>query len=407
MIVVLHDSNSERIANDVIGALREAYGEQLHIQGLKPDQANAWPEEASWDDLIIALFATDKFTDHEQEFLRREFPSKMALPVALSDLYKAPPSPLTEIKALGWYAGSRDPKGRLVRRVGSLIGLRLRARNQSVFISYRAADGSALAAQIEGFLNEHGYRIWRDESRDEFDDEGNILAGEDVQKVIDENLASANVLVLLDTPEAAASRWIKIEVDRANGQLIPVFPLLFLLQDERRRTSRFRSLATLQRGCEFQAADGTSALKLSADDLDHILVGLEEYLSEIFQRRLRVPFLVEKEFTSRGYDWTNRDRFIYEALSRSAGVLRTRVFSHCSYFEGVYDPALLAFIQHLENTRPRSNYALYVYDGQEIPEAQIEEIRRAAKLEDATDIIILHHREIGTLLTSNFQRLRT
>jgi TIR domain-containing protein len=406
MIVILYDSGHQLICTEIDTAVREAYKDQLDIKCVQADEANAWPGKPSWDDLIIVLFGSDKFEGDQREFLQREAQTRPVLPVALSDKYKAPPPPLDGIKALTWNDRLHDPKGKLLRRVGSLVGLKLRSRDQTVFVSYRARDGTMLATQIETLLKEHGYRVWRDASRDEFDDEAKILAGEDVQQVIDKNLLSANVLVLLDTPQAASSRWIKIEVDRANGQLIPVFPLLFLGPGERRRTSRFRSLATLQRGCDFLVANDVSSFKLSVEQRDRVLTELEQYLCDIFQRKLRVPFLVEKEFTSRGYDWSNRDRFIYEALRRSKGELRTRVFSHCSYFEGVYDPALLAFVQHLENTRPRSNYALYVYDGLGIPETQIEEIRRGARLEDATDIIILHHEEIKHLLTSNFQRIR-
>jgi hypothetical protein len=406
MIVILHHENTAAIGTEVKIALAGAYENQLDIRCLGSDQATAWPAESSWDDLLIVLFDTDKFEGPEVEFLAREARSRPVLPVALSSTHKGPPKPLDGIKALGWYDKSHDPMSKLLNRVGSLVGLKLRSRDQSVFVSYRASDGTFLAEQVETLLKEHGYRVWRDESRDEFDDEAKILAGEDVQGTIDKNLLSASALVLLDTPQAPSSRWIKIEVDRANGQFIPVFPVLVLAPNERCRVSRFRSLTTLQSGCDFRLANDISSFELSPPDREKILAELENYLCTIFRRRLRVPFLVEKEFTSRGYEWTNRDQFVYEALRRSNGQLRTRVFSHCSYFEGIYDPALLAFVQHLEATKPRSNYSLYVYDGTLIPETQIEDIRRSARLEEATDIIILHHEEVKNLLNSNFQRLR-
>jgi hypothetical protein len=192
------------------------------------------------------------------------------------------------------------------------------------------------------------------------------------------------------------SRWIKLEVDFANGELVPIFPVLILAPGERYRTSRFRSLATLQRGCEFAASPQSSHARLANAELDQILSEVETYLRDIFQRKLRLPFLVEKEFVKRGYAWSERDQFLYEALRSHNRVLRTRIFSHCSYFDGIYDPALLAFVRHLETARPRANFALYIYDGAPVPSTQLEDIRRTANLDQSTDIIILHHQEIAT-----------
>jgi hypothetical protein len=53
-------------------------------------------------------------------------------------------------------------------------------------------------------------------------------------------------------------------------------------------------------------------------------------------------------------------------------------------------PALLAFRSYLDGARPRANYALYVYDGALVSPIQLEEIRKSAHLDEATDIIILH-----------------
>lgn len=409
MIVILYEARNQEIARSISEKLQEAYHNQIQINLMQAETPGVWPSEPSWDDFIIVPFDSDSLCHNAIEFVQRELRvegrSIAALPVALSPRHGTSPTPLQHIKALPFYDNENDLSGRLVRRVGALLGLRLRNCEQLIFISYRAADGAMLADQLEGFLKNNGYQVWRDESREEFDNETRILPGVDVQTAIQENLSRADMLLLLDTPRAAESDWIKLEVDWANGELIPILPVLILAPNERRKISRFRSLATLQRGCEFAARNGIHN-NFTLPELDEILDELEIYLRDIFQRRLRVPFLVEKEFTSRGYDWTSRDRFIYEALRRHDGMLRTRVLSHCSYFEGIYDPALTAFIRRLDNARPRANYALYVYDGALVPPSQLEEVRQSARLDESTDIIILHHQEIAALLHTNFTSLR-
>ncbi len=408
MIVIHHDSRHLAVAQSIRDSLKVAYEGRLHVSLVDAAGATAWPAEPSWDDLLIVPFGDEPLPQTGREFLARESEAdnsgRPVLPVALSLTHPAPPEPIRHLKALAWDGAAAGPTGRLARRVGAMLGLRLRSREQTIFISYRSADGTTAAKQIEGFLADNGYQVWRDEARDEFDDETSIPPGQDVQKVIEQNLVRAELLLLLDTPRASGSRWIKLEVDFANGQLIPVLPLMFVCPGERQRISRFRSLATLQRGCELRAEASGLVPPLTDDELARVLTEIEDYLADIFRRKLRVPFLVEKEFTNRGFQWSNRDRFIYEALRQRRGALiNTRVFSHCSHFEGIYDPALSALIKHFSSVEPRANYAFYIYDGQQlIPRIQIEEIRAAVRLDDSTAVVILHHQELATVLQEGF-----
>jgi hypothetical protein len=406
MIVILYETGVEKTARTIQEMLEESYRDQVHIQLLQAESTLGWPREPSWDDLMIVPFEKEPFCSKSREFLqsvlRGRNGSLPTIPVALSSEHPTPPDPIAHIKALPLYNHHRDSFDPLLRRAGALLGLTLRAREQVIFISYRASDGTILAEQLEDFLRCSGYRVWRDESRDEFDGETSILPGVDVQRAIQDNLSRANLVLLLDTPHAVESRWIKLEVDFANGELIPIFPVLILAPGERYRTSRFRSLATLQRGCEFAASPQSSYASLENAELDQILNEVETYLRDIFQRKLRLPFQVEREFVKHGYTWSKRDQFIYEALRSQNRVLRMRIFSHCSYFDGIYDPALLAFVRHLETARPRANFALYIYDGAPIPSPQLEDIRRKANLDQSTDILTLSHGEIATF-HSNFR----
>lgn len=399
MIVILYaDDVRTSDAEKVQKELQAAYDNKLQITLIPEHAASSWPGDRAWDDLIILLFDSKELSTTAQTFLAREISSggreRPLLPVSFGTL-NVPPQPAERFKAMP----INFP--RLSRRVGAIMGMSLRNRDQIIFISYRAVDGTKIAVQLDEFLRSHGYNVWRDEAKDEFDNEGFIPPGRDVQEVIDENLKRADLILFIDSPRSAESKWIKLEIDAANGLLIPVLPVILRRPGERLLVSRFRSLASLQRGCLVENDGG----ELSDNELDYILEEMESFLMEVFRRKLRIPFLVEREFTDRGYNWNARDHIIYEALKAHNGLLRTRVYSHCSHFEGIFDPALVAFVRHLGLTNPAANYALYIYDGLVISNVQIDEIRQQARLDDNTNVIILHNQELAALLHTNFTSL--
>ena len=120
-----------------------------------------------------------------------------------------------------------------------------------IFISYRTADGSAIAVQLYDHLSSLGYLPWRDEAR-EFDGEPQILPGSPVQQAIDDALSKANLVMLIDTPSAPHSPWIKHEVDTANSLLLPILPICFRDANDPKKGPRFRSLLDLQRWVELK-----------------------------------------------------------------------------------------------------------------------------------------------------------
>ena len=131
---------------------------------------------------------------------------------------------------------------------------------------------------------------------------------------------------------------------------------------------------------------------------------MEMYLCEIFQRKCRVPFIVEKEFVSRDYSWRILDQrlLMCESLKKHSVRLTTKVLSHCSIFDQVHGPALQMFRAFLKNTG-RPNHSLYIYDGELIPEPQLNDIIEAAPGDEG--VVILHHQELAALIDSNFTNL--
>src|SRR6202035_4690174 len=101
--------------------------------------------------------------------------------------------------------------------------------------------------------------------------------GTPVQQEIDEALDKANLVLLIDTPSAPASPWIKHEVDTADALLLPILPLCFRDKGDRKVGPRFPSLAALQRWVPFQTPDPTTDPPLSISQLDDIVREAETY----------------------------------------------------------------------------------------------------------------------------------
>jgi hypothetical protein len=249
-----------------------------------------------------------------------------------------------------------------------------------------------------------GYRVWLDEARDPIDEEPNILPGKEVQAEIRKALSESNLLLLVDTPAAGESGWIKYEIDTANGDLLPVLPVCLRRKDDYRKGPQFRSLRDLQRWIDIPLRH--TGERLSAADLDAIVDELEGYLSEIFRRKCRVPFIVEREFVSREFGWRHLDKrlFMYESSKQQTPRFALKVLSHCSFFDQVYVPALKRIIEYLRAIHG-ANYSLYVYDGELIPEPLLRELLDQSDIKDIGTIIILHHQELAALIDSNFTTL--
>lgn len=284
-----------------------------------------------------------------------------------------------------------------------MLGLRMQGRDTKIFISYRASDGTAIANQLYDHLEALGHRPFLDEAK-ELDGETKILPGTPVQKQIDDALSNANLVLLIDTPAAPASPWMKHEVDAANALLLPILPICLRDPGDSRRGPRFRSLVALQRWIPIQLPPVTNVLPLSAHQLEQIVGEAEKYLCEIFRRKCRVPFLVKKEFISHGFAWKVLDErlLMFESSKIQSLRLQTKVLSHCSLFDQIYEPAITRFIDFLNSTG-RGNYSLFIYDGELLPSPQLQELVES----QPKDVIILHHQELAALIDSNFTTLGT
>jgi hypothetical protein len=223
-----------------------------------------------------------------------------------------------------------------------------------------------------------------------------------VQSEIDRALDKSNLVLLIDTPAAPNSRWIKHEVETASALLLPILPICFRPQGDPKQGPRLQSLLALQRWVPLPLPDAGADAPLDVKELEKIASEAEQYLCEVFRRKCRVPFIVEKAFVSRGFGWSVLDqrKLMFESAKSKTPRVRTKVVSHCSIFDTVCGPAMKAFRTFL-NAASQRNYSLFIYDGELLSPLELEEI--AESQED--DVIILHHQELAALIDSNFTDL--
>lgn len=407
MIVILYPHGCKQVAIAAARDLRGAFSDTIAIKLVSATTASTWPAERSWDDLLIVMYNGKIFPAKGiafiDEYLRLRAQSAALLPVALDRSAKRPPGAAEAIKALEYRREAKGPKGRLAHRVGCMLGLAVQGRESKIFISYRAKDGAAVATEVHNYFKTLGHNVFLDEAK-EFDGDTKIPPGSPVQAQIDEALAKSNLVLLMDTPSAPESIWIMHEVDTADSLLLPILPVCFREEGDAKQGPRFKSLLALQRWIQLpmpRAASG--AASLTSEQLEQIVAEVEKYLCEIFQRKCRVPFLVQKEFVSRGFAWSVLDErlLMFKSSKSESWRIKTNVLSHCSVFDPNYGPAMKRFRAFLNETK-RNNYSLFLYDGELIPRPQLQKIIEEEKDESA---IILHHQELAALIDSNFTNL--
>jgi hypothetical protein len=401
MIRILGELGVEGIAKEIAADLHSAH-ELMQPPQLLPAGA-VWDGTSEWDDVLIVIYKSDvpqtakdyirAFRDAHavtdpQTNTRR--PSGFVMPIALDPTAAKPPEPISGIKALVYDDSARGKKGRLADWVGVFLGLALRPRDQRIFISYRIVDGSEIAKDLYKRLEDAGCQPWLDEAND------NLQPGSDVQDVITKNLKQASMVLVVDTPEAPRSRWIKVEIDAANSEMIPVLPVVVGERDR----SRFVSLAYAQRQVLVKPG-GIDRQPLSDGEWDGVLNKISGFLRLAYQRRQRTTFNTQQIFLKKGFDWVQQDptKLIFRSWRQKQGMKpEVAVLSHCCIHDATDISALRAYRDYLEayHDIARINWRLCVYDQDEtLSEVEQEAIQDV--FPDAP-FILAHHSELPVLL---------
>lgn len=406
MIIILHNTANSVLAERIKSVILDSFHNHVSVMTMSESKVSSWPCEEEWNDLLIVLYDHSEFSEDADKFVSSYLENRpdtaLVLPIALESTYPVPPKVLSQFKALPYDPNDTlDSERSIICRAGAMMGLRLQGRDTKIFISYRAQDGRDIAEQLYTHLLSLGHKPWLDEAK-EVDGYTKILPGEPVQIEIEKALDDASLLLLIDTPASPESKWIKEEVNIADGKLIPILPIVFRPKSDPKKGPRFRTLLSLQRWLEIVFNSPPAKTILSSDDLDKIVLELETYLCDIFMRKCRIPFKVKKNFLNAGYDWCtlNQSLSVYRSQQQHNVRIRTTVHSHCSIYSTIYPPSFKHFKDFISN-QPHANYSLFIYDGELLSDDELADL---AELLDS-ETIILHHQEISALLASNFTKV--
>lgn len=369
--------------------------------------ASTWDQPA-WDDVLLVLYRSAALLPWAHDVVvrfrdthatvdpatGRPSPGGFVIPVTVAATSTQPPEPIAALKGTP-FDGSAATLESVLRAIAVFLGLALRPGEHHIFVSYRASDGKAIAADLHQRLHAAGFHPWLDEAPDE------LPAGSNVQQVIRDHVRRAAMVLVVDTPDAPQSRWIHEEIASAIGEQIPVLPLV--IGDD---VSRFLSLASLRRRVDV-ATRGAGA-PLADDEWADVLAHIQELLLAAYVRRTKLRAYAERAFTAAGFTWLAIDeaRRMFKARRQRQALPPNVVLSHCSIHDATYVPALKAyadFIARLGNLA-EINHKVCIYDRERV--LSDPEIDAIAQEFGALPFILAHYNELGVLILSNFERLR-
>ena len=350
MLYILSTDDTEDHASEIKLALEQEYPD-VGVQAVDGKDGVCLAEWPKWDDLLIVVFGVKQLTqslsvllENEVEAATNESRNARILPVSTLTDIKRPPKPIDQVKALQYIKGNGAEFKAVMRRVGVLLGLWLRGSGKKLFVSHRQSDGGALAKQIADYLIDNGYPAWLDVD--------NLDGGELVQQEIEQHVSGADLLLVLDTPQAGQSQWIWKEIDAAISCFVPIFPLVIKPVGESGRSTSFLALKELYcNGIDVQIKDDGICELLTDDELYRILVMLEERLVQIVRDRMKIPKNASDVFRRVDFSWDTLDkhRYMYESTKPDLGMAMLRFLSHCSVDGPTFYSSVKAFQEYTPN----------------------------------------------------------
>jgi len=398
-IYVLLQPGTEEQGDAIREEIRSQY-DLLQVTLLDANVPQTWGE-ACWDDVLIVVFSSRDWPSQGSETIRAyraahmtrdendiDQPGGFVLPLSVNPGVNRPPDPISHLKSLPYDDLAPGANGRMTRTIGAFLGLCLQPRDHRIFVSYRSQDGSEIARDLYNRLQSAGFRPWLDVA-----EEGNLPPGSDVQQRIRQQLSTAALVLLIDTPAAPASEWIRYEIDHANADLIPILPVVAGPPD----VSRFQSLRALQRRVPIKP-DGVCNAPLKEEEWERVTEQLEQLLEESYRRRLLVPSRTKEAFEKNQFRWQTLDaRKQIFRTERDFDTMGLKILAISSFFDPQYLPAIDTFRDYVTSYpgNPEINYRLFVYDrDQVLSNAEIRELRRTT----GDFCLFAHHSELPYLI---------
>lgn len=198
-------------------------------------------------------------------------------------------SPLRRLNAVAWEVGDR-PGSEVVSAIRRHLGLEPFQRNCRLFISYRRSDGGEAAQAIYRYFRGIGFDAFLDT-----EDEA-IEPGEDIQNRIHEAIPEKDFLLLVDSPHAADSDWVREEVNVALSNRVDIyvvrvgdsqgFPRVREMPTLDWRPGVERNLLELERAVRSRLAARRAFDRRLMQALDHLKRLLSLQMTEQGHRRL-------------------------------------------------------------------------------------------------------------------------
>jgi hypothetical protein len=396
VILILTQTGAEPAAEAIAAALLREY--PLCPPKVVPADA-VWASKVDWDDLLLVVYNSRRLPasaiQYIETFRKAHETGGGVIPVGVNPAFPVPPDPLSEIKAAK-YDGSLGLTAGIVKAAGVFLGLALRPGSQKIFVSYRMSDGKLVAQSLHDRLKGAGFNPWLDEADE------NLVIGDEVQDKIRSSVNTAAMVLLVDTPDAPNSPWVKVEVDMANGQLVPVLPVVAGGE----RLSRFIQLQGLRRWALVKT-NGLDGTPLTDPEWENVRAEIDELLLATFRRRLKILSRAKAAFEVSGYQWHSVDERLrmYRADKSTARLPKVIALSHCLVQDITYVPALKAYWNYLNGYQDLAavNQKLCIYDRDSV--LSPTEMQTLSDNIPKMNVILAHHNELAMLLASNFTTL--
>lgn len=161
----------------------------------------------------------------------------------------------------------------------ALEALGITEKNRKVFLSYKRSDGSGIADQLFDALTRKGFTVFKDNY--------SIRSGEQIQQRIYEMLEEMAYVVLIDSPDAIKSKWVKAEIEfvMANqlGVTILKTPSTKIGLTEKFRLSKYlEKQITLK---DIELTTGSKQIILTSNKLDDIINNIQASHAECLLQR--------------------------------------------------------------------------------------------------------------------------
>jgi len=356
---------------------REVEVSVQRINDLKNWKRSPWPE------VILFFFGRDRKWDLEQAAalapLVRQAPNAPAplpvLPISFRPRERLSPGDLHHLKAADW---QRDRKV-IADRTKALLGLQMRRPDAEIFLSHTTRDGASAVFQLSEHLQKAGYRTFLDEERSEHDDHPPLQIGGNISRQLRDRIKRAAALLVLDTPRAPESYWMKWEIDEATKYITPRFPILLNPDNPANPMGRFRALTGIGYRTQLVGCKLSQSKPFTPRHLDQIVDSLDRYLRDVYTRQSWKVRAIQDAFVRNGWSWESKPnrRSIFESTSQMFNGERLGAF--CA-LEDYFAPesASNAYEYWLTRTEHRGRELrdrFFFYDGTPVDKATREEYR--------------------------------